>query len=196
MQQCCVAAAAGQEPAMIAQMQDFVAEQTAVLQDQVEKIRKESVETVREAVVGSAENLKALKSPVRTIARSTVKVTSVSQTAVASLIELQSDMLTAAISDAALRLERASRADNIIELVREQVEMLPATRARIVEDAQRAVMIVKHAGRDLRGVATHLYERVVETAEENVPEVKIVKRKTKRAVRKTPARARKTAAAA
>jgi hypothetical protein len=181
---------------MIAQMQDFVAEQTAVLQDQVEKIRKESVETVREAVVGSAVNLKALKSPVRTIARSTVKVTSVSQTAVASLIELQSDMLTAAISDAALRLERASRADNIIELVREQVEMLPATRARIVEDAQRAVMIVKHAGRDLRGVATHLYERVVETAEENVPEVKIVKRKTKRAVRKTPARARKTAAAA
>lgn len=181
---------------MIGQMQDFVAEQTAVLQDQVEKIRKESVETVREAVVGSAVNLKALKSPVRTIARSTVKVTSVSQTAVASLIELQSDMLTAAISDAALRLERASRADNVIELVREQVEMLPATRARIVEDAQRAVMIVKHAGRDLRGVATHLYERVVETAEENVPEVKIVKRRTKRAVRKTTARTRRTAAAA
>ena len=75
---------------MIAQMQDFVAEQTAVLQDQMDKIRKESVETVREAVVGSAENLKALKSPVRTIARSTVKVTTVSQTAVASLIELQS----------------------------------------------------------------------------------------------------------
>ncbi len=171
---------------MIAQMQDFVAEQTAVLQDQVEKIRKESVETVREAVVGSAVNLKSLKSPVRTIARSGVKVTSVSQTAVASLIELQSDMLTSAISDAALRLERASRADNIIELVREQFEMMPATRARIVEDAQRAVLIFKHAGRDLRGVATHLYERVVETAEENVPEVKITKRKTKRAVRKTP----------
>jgi len=139
-----------EEPTMITQMQDFVAEQTAVLQDQMDKIRKESVETVREAVVGSAENLKALKSPVRTIARSTVKVTTVSQTAVASLIELQSDMLTSAISDAALRLERASRADNIIELVREQVEMLPATRARIVEDAQRAVTIFKHAGRDLR----------------------------------------------
>jgi len=32
-----------------------------------------------------------------------------------------------AISDAALRLERASRADNILELVREQIEMIPAT---------------------------------------------------------------------
>jgi len=76
--------------------------------------------------------------PVRTLARSGIKITNVSQTAVASLIELQSDMLTSAISDAALRLERASRADNIVELVREQVEMIPATRDRIVEDAQRA----------------------------------------------------------
>lgn len=183
---------------MIAQMQEFVADQTAALQGQVEKIAKESVETVRETAVGGAETLKSLKSPVRTIARSTIKVTTVSQTAVASLIDLQSDMLTSAISDAALRLERASRADNLVELVREQFEMLPATRARIVEDAQRAALIFKHAGRDLRGVATHLYERVIETAEEKVPEVqvKVTRRKTKRAARKAPARARKTAAAA
>lgn len=184
---------------MIAEMQEFVAEQTAVLQGQVEKMAKESVETVRETVVGSAETLKSLKSPVRTIARSTIKVTTVSQTAVASLIDLQSDMLTSAISDAALRLERASRADNIVDLVRDQIEMIPATRARIVEDAQRAAQIFKHAGRDLRGVATHLYERVIETAEENVPEVtvKVSRRKpAKRAARKAPARARKTAAAA
>jgi len=80
-------------------MQEFVAEQTAVLQGQVEKIAKDSVETVRETVVGGAETLKSLKSPVRTIARSTIKVTNVSQTAVASLIDLQSDMLTSAISD-------------------------------------------------------------------------------------------------
>ena len=179
---------------MIDRMQEFVAEQTAVLQGQVEKIAKDSVETVRETVVGSAETLKALKSPVRTIARSTIKVTTVSQTAVANLIDLQSDMLTSAISDAALRLERASRAENIVDLFRDQIEMIPATRARIVEDAQRAALIFKHAGRDLRGVASHLYERVVETAEENVPEVKVVKRKTKRAVRKTTARVRKAAA--
>jgi len=185
---------------MINQVQEFVAEQAAALSSQVEKMRKESVETVREAVVGSASGLKALKSPVRTLARSGIKITNVSQTAVASLIELQSDMLTSAISDAALRLERASRADNIVELVREQVEMIPATRDRIVEDAQRAALIFKHAGRDLRGVATNLYERVVETAEENIPEVTVTKRrakagtrKTKAAVRKTTTRVRKTA---
>jgi hypothetical protein len=188
---------------MINQMQEFVAEQAAALSSQVDKMRKESVETVREAVVGSASSLKSLKSPVRTLARSGIKITTVSQTAVASLIELQSDMLTSAISDAALRLERASRADNLVELVRDQVEMIPATRDRIVEDAQRAALIFKHAGRDLRGVATNLYERVVETAEENLPEVTVTKRrakagarKTKAAVRKTATRARKTAKSA
>ncbi len=181
---------------MITQMQDFVADQRAALTSQVSRIRKDSVETVREAAVGSAESLKSLKSPVRTIARSGIKVTSVSQNAFASLIELQSDMLTAAITDAALRLERASRADNLVELVREQVEMIPATRARIVEDAQRAALIFKHAGRDLRGVATHLYERVVEPTEEKVPAARSAKRRAKRAVRKTTTRARRTVAAA
>jgi hypothetical protein len=188
---------------MINQMQEFVAEQAAALGSQVEKMRRDSIETVREAAVGSASNLKSLKSPVRTLARSGIKVTAVSQTAVASLIELQSDMLTSAISAVALRLERASRADNIVELVREQFEMIPATRDRLVEDANRAALIFKHAGRDLRGVATNLYERVVETAEENIPEVTVTKRKAKRAVRKTKTavrkastRARKTAKSA
>jgi hypothetical protein len=181
---------------MISQMQEFVAEQAAALSSQVEKMRKESVETVREAAVESASSLKSLKSPVRTLARSGIKITTVSQTAVASLIELQSDMLTSAITAAALRLERAARAENIVDLVREQVEMIPATRDRLVEDAQRAALIFKHAGRDLRGVASNLYERVVETAEENLPEVKVTRRKAKTGARKTRTAARKTTARA
>jgi len=185
-----------EEPIMISQMQDFVSETTSALTGQVQKIRKDSVETVREAVAGSADNLKSLKAPVRVFARSGVKLTTVSQTAVSSLIELQSDMLTSALSEAALRLEKAARAENVIELVRDQFEMLPATRARIVEEAQRAVEIFKVAGRDMKNVATHAYEMVTETAEERVAEVKGAKRKAKRAVRKTTTRARKTAAAA
>ncbi len=191
---------------MIAEMQEFVTEQASALSGQVHKIRKESVETAREAAVDSAEGLKSLKSPIRQIARSSVKLTSVSQTAVASLIELQSDMVTSALSDAALRLERAARAGSIVDLFRDQYQLLPATRERIVEDAQRAVQIFKTAGRDIRGVASNVYERIVEPVEEKIPEVKVKvkvskrrtakpKAKAKRATRKT-ARARKTAAAA
>jgi hypothetical protein len=185
---------------MINQVQEFVAEQAAALSSQVEKMRKESVETVREAAVGSASGLKSLKSPVRTLARSGIKITTVSQTAVASLIELQSDIVTSALNDAALRLERASRADNVVDLVRDQIELIPATRDRIVEDAQRAVQIFKHAGRDVRGVVKHVYERVVEPVEDKIPEVKVKVQKRKPAAVKRAAakktRARKTAAAA
>lgn len=177
---------------MIGQMQEIMTEKTQALAEQVLKLRKESAETVREAVNGSAESLKAMKSPVRLFARSGIKVTAVSQTAVQNLIELQSDMITSALTDVALRLERASRAEGVVDLVKDQVEMLPATRARLVEDANRAVSIFKHAGRELRTVATHTYAKVVETAEQEVPEVKTARRKVKRAVRKTT-RARKAA---
>ena len=188
---------------MINQMQEFVVEQASALSGQIQKFGKESVETVREVVVGSADTLKALKSPVRVFARSGIKLPTVSQTAVATLIELQPDMLTSALPDAALRLERASRASSIIDLVREQYELIPATRERIVEDAQRAVQIFKHAGRDFRGVATNLYDKVVEPVEERPPEVKVKVKVSKRkpakakakAKRKTT-RARKTATAA
>jgi hypothetical protein len=179
---------------MIEQIQDFVSEQTAAISSQIEKFRKDSVGTVRDAVSVSADNIKSLKSPVRVIARSGVKVTNVSQTAVASLIELQSDVLTSALSDVALRLERAARADGVVELVRDQFELAQATRGRVIEDAQRAVEIFKVAGRDLKGVATHAYERFVETAEDKAPVVKATRRKAKRAVRKTTTRTRKAAA--
>jgi len=69
-----------------------------------------------------------------------------------------------------------------------------ATRDRIVDQASRAVEILKVTGRDLRDVAKHTYERVIKMTEEEVPEVKRAKRKAKRAVRKTTARVRKAAA--
>jgi uncharacterized membrane-anchored protein YhcB (DUF1043 family) len=185
------------ENTMNINMQDYVSERGELLAGQVRKIRENSVETVREAFSGSAETLKSLKSPVRTIARSGVKFTAVSQTTVQSLIELQSDVVTAALSDAALRLERATRAENIIELVREQIELTPATRDRVVEDANRAVTIFKTAGRDFRNVAKHAYQSIVDKAEKDAEAPKAAaRRKTttaKRATRKTAKRARKAA---
>jgi hypothetical protein len=183
-----------QEIAMNVDMQEYIAERGDLLTGKVRSLRKNSAATVREAITGSAETLKALKSPVRMIARSGVKLTSVSQTAVQSLIELQSDVVTSALTDVALRLERATRAENIIELVREQIELTPATRARMAEDATRVVTIVKVAGRDFRNVARHAYESIVEK-EVEAPKA-AVRRKTaavKRAAGKTAKRARKAA---
>lgn len=179
---------------MIVDMQEYIAERGDLLTGKVRSFRKNSAATVREAITGSAETLKALKNPVRMIARSGVKLTSVSQTAVQSLIELQSDVVTSALTDVALRLERATRAENIVELVREQIELTPATRARMAEDATRVVTIVKVAGRDFRNVARHAYESIVEK-EVEAPKA-AVRRKAagvKRATGKAVKRARKAA---
>jgi hypothetical protein len=186
---------------MIVQLQEYVAERGELLIGQVRKLRETSVDSVREAVSGSAESLKSLKSPVRVIARSGVKLTTVSQTAVQNLIELQSEVITSALTDVALRLERATRAASIVDLVRDQIELTPATRDRLVDETSRAVSIFKVAGRDFRNVATHAYESIVEkNAKEAIDKVaKPARRKTaaKRPARKAPVkRARKVAAEA
>jgi hypothetical protein len=183
---------------MFTQIQEFMTEQTQVFAGQAQKFREDPVETVREAAVTSAEGIKSLKQPVRVIARSGVKLTAISQTALQGLIELQSEIVTSALTDAALRLERAARADNVVDLLQDQAEALKATRDRLVDEAGRAMAIFKHAGRDVAKVATQAYAKVVETDEEETPapattRARQAKRPVRKAARKTTARARKVA---
>ena len=183
---------------MIVEMQEYVAERGELLRGQVRKIRETSADSLRGALSGSADTIKSLKSPVRALARSGIKLSTVSQETVQNLIELQSDVLTSALTEMALRLERVTKADNLVELVREQIELTPATRDRLVEDANRAVTIIKTAGREFRNVAKHTIEMVYDKGKADVEAAgKPVRRKApKRPARKAPARARKSAAAA
>jgi len=179
---------------MNAHINEFRSERKRDLAEQMHMFRDEPIETMREIAVNSADSLKSLKAPVRALSHSGVKLAAVSQNAVQSLIELESEIITSALTAAAMRLERAAQAEGVVDLVLDQAEMLGATRDRIVNHASRAVEIFKVTRRDLRGVARHAYEVVVKATEEQVPEVKKAKRKVKRAVRKTTARARKVAA--
>jgi hypothetical protein len=170
---------------MIVEMQDFMNEQTQALADQAQKFRKNPERFMRKALVNSAESLKSLKRPVRMVAHSGVKLTAVSQNTLARLIELQSEVVTTALTAVATRFERAARAEGVADLVLDQVEMLPATRDRIVDEATRAVEIFRLAGRDVRKVASHTYATVTgRTDEELAVAKKRVVRKTKQTVRK------------
>lgn len=177
---------------MKAEMQEFMNEQTRVLADQAQKFRRNPERFMRKVLVDSAEGLKSLKRPLRMVAHSGVKLTEVSQDTLQSLIELQSEAVTATLTSAATRLERAAEAEGVVDLVFDQIEMLPATRDRVVDEAVRAVEIFKHAGRDVRKIANHAYATVTgRTDEELAAAKKTGARKTKRAVRKTGARVRK-----
>jgi hypothetical protein len=164
------------------------------LVEQIQRFRAEPIETMREVAMSSAGGIKSLKAPVRALAHSGVKLATVSQNTVQNLIELESEVITSALTAAAVRLERAARAGNVVDLVLDQAEMLGATRSRAVDHATRAVEIFKASGRDLRDVARHAYEVVIKATEDKAPEVKKGRRKVKRTVRRTTARARKAAA--
>ena len=180
---------------MIVEMQEFMSEQSQALADQAHQFRKNPERFVRKVLIGSAERFKALKSPVRKVAHSGVKFTTVSQNALQSLIELQVDVVTSALTAAAMRCERAAEAETFVDLMVGQTEMLGATRDRVVDEATRAVKIFKVAGRDLRKVGMHLYEMVSEPVEVELPKAKAAgARKTKRVVRKAERTVRKTAA--
>jgi len=169
-------------------------EQRRDLAEVMLRFRDEPIETLREVAVSSADGIKSLKTPVRAFAHSGVKLATVSQNAVQSVIELEMEVITSALTAAAMRLERAAQAEGIADLVLDQAEMLGATRDRIVEQTTRAVEIFKVTRRDLRGVARHAYEIALKATDERSPELKRAKRKVKRAVRKTTARARRAAA--
>ena len=173
---------------------EFLEEQKKGLAKLVGDFRKARMEAARKAALESAVRIKAMNLRVRELARSGVRLTSISQGTAERLIELQSDIVTSALDDAAVQLQRIANTEHVGDLARGQAEVLQATRQRIVEDISRAVKILKGAAGDVRDVATRSRKAAP------APRKKAARRAAKRAaakpvkarsaVRKTRAKAR------
>src|SRR5512141_143496 len=102
MLQCskCCNSASQPRSQMSVEMQECMNEQTQALAHQAQKFRRNPVGFMRKALEDSAEGFKSLKSPVRMVAHAGVKLTVVSQNALQSLIELQSEVITSALTGA------------------------------------------------------------------------------------------------
>jgi phasin family protein len=134
-------------------MNEFLEEQTKGLTELVENLRRSRIAAARKAASESAARIRALNGRVRQLARSGVRLTSISHGAVQSLIELQADIVTTAIAEAATQIQRLADTESVRDLARQQSDVLQATRQRIVEDISRAVTILRGAGSDVRKVA-------------------------------------------
>ena len=172
---------------MVAHVNEFVGEQRKALAEQLHRLREEPVEMLREVVGMSADGVKSLKKPVRTVTHSSLRLATVSERALRELIELESEVVTSALTAAAARLERVAKAESMVDLFLDQIEMLRATRERLIEQASRAVEIISHAGRDVRTVGMHLYDKVVEPVEEEPPKARRRARKARPAASKAAA---------
>ena len=149
---------------MASKVKEFVSEQAQVLAEQATRLRRAPGKAVRGVAAKSAKGIRALQDPVRVVTHSGVKLTNVSHEAVLSLMALQLEVVTSALSDAAAQLERVAQSDNVTDLVRGQADELRAVRERVVSDVNRAVSIVRNAGRGARAVATETYAKVARPA--------------------------------
>ena len=131
---------------------EFIDEQKKGLTELLANLSKSRVVAARNAARESAARIKELNGRVRALARSGVRLTSVSQGAAQDLIELHADIVNAALTEAATQIERLAYTESVRDLARMQTEVLQATRQRIVDDIARALTILKDAAGDARKV--------------------------------------------
>jgi phasin family protein len=139
---------------MIAELNEFLEEQTTGLAELARRLRQSRAAVARKAAAASAARVKSLNGRVRNLARSGVRLTSISQATAQSLIELQAEIVTDALTDAAEQMQRIVFTSNVRDLAREQAGVLQAAQQRIVNDIARAVSILKGAAVDVRKVAS------------------------------------------
>jgi hypothetical protein len=129
---------------------EFIEEQRKGLAELFETLSKSQVAAARNAARQSAARIKELNGRVRSLARSGVRLTAVSQNAAQGLIELHAEIVNTALSEAAAQIERLAYTESVRDLARLQSEVLQAARQRIGDDIARAVTILKDAAGDAR----------------------------------------------
>ena len=174
---------------MASKVKEFVNVQAQVLAEQATRLRRAPGKVMRGAAAKSAKGIRALQDPVRVVTHSGVRLTNVSHEAILGLMALQLEVVTSALSDAAAQLERVAQSENVKDLVSGQAGELRAVRERVVSDVNRAVSIVRNAGRGARKVATETYAKVARPAKAKTTRSRKVKR-TKRTTKARKAKAR------
>jgi len=179
---------------MHAGAEDFLEEQTRGLTEFVEQLRKSRLEAARKAAVSSAARIRSLNGRIRELARSGVRLTSVSQGTAQSLIELQAEIVNSALSDAAGQIERIAYTGSVRDLAREQSEVLQSARERIAGDLSRLMTILRNAADDARKAVRAQPAAAPARKKGAVRKArKPAARKAKRATRKAAGKPRKTA---
>jgi hypothetical protein len=135
---------------MPVEVNEFIAEQRRGLKELVRGLRKSRIEATRKAARESAARIRSLNERVRSLARSGVRVSAASQGAVQDLLQLQEEIVTSALTDAAGQIERLAYTESLRDFARAQAEVLRATRQRIVDDIGRAMKGLRSAAGELR----------------------------------------------
>jgi len=173
---------------MASRVRKLIKEQREFADEQVQVLRGAPGTLVRRAAARSARTVKALEKPARVATRAGVRLTSLSQHTLESLLELQLEVMQSVLTTAAAQLERVSRSRSLRGAVGDQAEELRAARDRIAADLERVLDILTRAGRGVRTVVEDAYGDAVGPAADVPAPVRRRRKAAKRAVRKVARR--------
>jgi hypothetical protein len=177
---------------------EFLEEQTKGLSELLQSLTSSRVAAARQAARDSAARIKSLNGRIRQLSHSGVKLTAVSQNAVQGMIELQAEIVTSALTEAAAKIERLAYTESVRDLARLQSEVIADARQRIVDDLGRAVTILKDAsGAARKAMATAEPAKPAAKRKAAAGKAKVARKpakakaRAKKPARKAPARRRK-----
>ena len=145
------------------------------------------------------------KKPVKTLSRLGVKLTDVSHRATAKVLKQQTTLVENQIDALAARLRTAAKADNLSDLVRGQIRLIPVNTSQFLTDTRASLAIVADAGgevrqllagtvADLRGRGKAPAKAAKSTAAKSKPKSRSSKKVAAKAKAKGKARAKSAAA--
>jgi len=158
-------------------------------------LTKRAVGRIRKATLTTADLVSWTRKPVRRVADTSIKLNRISHKSVAKLVKQQAIVVDSAIEGGARNLKLAARADNLRELVADQIATLPKARNWAGKNARTTIDIVRDTGDEIGGVF-RIAPTKAKTARKKVARKTTAARKgATKTVRKTTAKARKTATA-
>lgn len=113
---------------------------------------EDAVKGARKGTEKAAGRLSKGKKPVRTISRFGVKLSGVSHRTVNKLWKRQTKLVEDQFDAVAEHLKAAADADNLKELVKTQIELVPDDTSRFADEAREQLKIVRGAGSEIRGI--------------------------------------------
>lgn len=119
------------------------------MQDQIDNLNRqyraagrETLGRIRTTLGNSAEWVAQSTQPLSVLTEKTLKLNRISHNSAARLVRVQATFLEGTLEGAAQRLQAAAHADNVRTAFDAQMQLMPATRERIVSDARKTVEVL------------------------------------------------------
>lgn len=158
-----------------------ILEATAGARDQAAVFAARAFEAARAGAERTADRVESAETPVATLADAGRKLNTLAYEYTGRMLDQSVHNLNAFIGAGADRLRLAAKAADVQSLYREQLETLPASRERIVENARATWAIVADTGRELQELALTTYARLVRNETPRAAKAKPARKTAKKA---------------